>query len=1006
MNDREARERIRQDLNTNFMVEASAGSGKTASLVSRVVAGLIQGVYRVENLAVVTFTRKAAAELSSRLRLELEKAGAAEALAHFPEMFLGTIHSFCGQILREYPVESGISPTFQEMEETADRNLQRRMLRIALEETQGQFLRRQLAEFGASPTDLLPALQQLCDHGDLEYPAPNFTPPDLPSSWQKIQAFARSLQPHLPESCEADPTCKVLSLSLNLLNHLRRGDPTQPQTHLRVLGDWETSPKPVKRYWGVSRAEQNSRLETVQRLLEEFRTTFVLPQLAFWRAYLYGLCLPFLVHVRQQCQEERRVQGLVSYHDLLRKCRNLLVEQPQVLQRLQLRYQHLLVDEFQDTDPLQAEIFWRLAADRVGLADWRQLRPRAASLFLVGDPKQSIYRFRQADIELYHLLRNRLLFCGGQVLTLSSSFRSSPALCAWINTTFQQILPAYSPLVSQKDPSPGPAVRTLTLSSSRYGEVSDDEAERIADYIQASGRVPGDFMILTSRKAELPLYQQALQARGIPFQSSGEPKPLEGLGQAFLGLLKALADPSDRAALVGALRGRFFGHSDSELFLHCQAKGPLRIVDQPATSEVDSSLALLHRLREGVRRLAAGAAAQRIAEELALSQLQGADEIDSLVEELSEAGESGMTLSQSLSEILEAGTVLPRNLHSGQSDVVRIMNLHKAKGLEAKVVFLAAPTQGLPSQVDHALTHEGRGLLCLRRQRKLLAHPIHWEQQVERELIFLAEERQRLLYVAATRARDLLVVGRWTGTHGSAIRPWQELEPFLNGCPELDWDSSEQRKMPTGPIAEQVCPENREVCRTQSWQRSSVSLSNKKQSVRGLIRLANTGYSGKEWGDLIHKLLEQMVRKPHTERGQLAKLARWFTLETPQMAAAVEPALDLLEKVRASPFWSRILKAQERRVEVPFGRMVDRQQIFGIIDLVLRESDGWKIVDYKTDRLKREDLLQSYSSQIAEYANSWTAITGEAVIAAELFGIRELEEISVDSGDPPGPLNA
>jgi len=146
---------------------------------------------------------------------------------------------------------------------------------------------------------------------------------------------------------------------------------------------------------------------------------------------------------------------------------------------------------------------------------------------------------------------------------------------------------------------------------------------------------------------------------------------------------------------------------------------------------------------------------------------------------------------------------------------------------------------------------------------------------------------------------------------------------------------------------------------------------------------------GKDWGDLIHKLLEQLVLRPELERPQLENMARWLTLERPHLTPYLGGALDLLDRIRAGEFWQRVLHSKERLAEVPFGRRSGSQLIFGVIDLLLSQEEGWDIVDYKTDRKRVEELLAAYAPQLEEYARSWTAITGEAVLSAGIFGVRE-----------------
>lgn len=467
--------------------------------------------------------------------------------------------------------------------------------------------------------------------------------------------------------------------------------------------------------------------------------------------------------------------------------------------------------------------------------------------------------------------------------------------------------------------------------------------------------------------------------------------PLTSLGRAFLSLLLSLAHPADSISLTGVLRGAFFGHSDRELFLHVQKGGFLRLgAQEEGLESVQISLDKLQRLRESIRPLAPAPAARRVREELGLQWLAGSEELCCIEDELSERGQFGLTLMQGVAELLESDTVRPGHLHSGQRNVVRIMNIHKAKGLEARVVFLAAPTQGLPLQVDSALTADGQGLFCLRRHRKLLAHPPDWPRLAAEEMAFLEAERTRLLYVAATRARETLVVGRWSGTHGSAICPWLPLEDFLSGCPELPVPA--EATAPVGTALSDELPEKDEAlahCSTPSWQRSAVTASNKAHGFRSTLPSDPGQGEGKDWGDLIHKLLEQLVLRPDLERSQLENLARWFTLERPHLTPYLGGALDLLETIRAGDFWQRVLQSNQRLAEVPFGRRAGNQLLFGVIDLLLFQEDGWSIVDYKTDRKLVEELLAAYAPQLEEYSRSWTAITGEKVHSAGIFAVRE-----------------
>ena len=174
------------------------------------------------------------------------------------------------------------------------------------------------------------------------------------------------------------------------------------------------------------------------------------PYLAAWRQYVYRLSIRLLTRARRAASDERRRLNSLNYGDLLNLTARVLRENVGVRRALQQKYRHLFVDEFQDTDPVQAEIVFWLAEDtdvastsrKTDPADWRKVPLRPGALFVVGDPKQSIYRFRRADIDIYNIVRRALQRPGvGRVVPLTLNFRSVPELCDWANTVFETRFP-------------------------------------------------------------------------------------------------------------------------------------------------------------------------------------------------------------------------------------------------------------------------------------------------------------------------------------------------------------------------------------------------------------------------------------------------------------------------------------------------------------------------------------------------------------------------------------
>src|SRR5574337_1003099 len=268
---------------------------------------------------------------------------------------------------------------------------------------------------------------------------------------------------------------------------------------------------------------------TAHALYETFRTQVVEPYLRVWRAYVYRVALDVLLPARDAAAEARIRNGKLNYEDLLLKARDLLRDNLEVRRYFRRRFPYLFVDEFQDTDPIQAEVMLLLAGESDTERDWRRMRPRPGARFVVGDPKQSIYRFHRADIETYNHVRQLIEQGGGRIAELTRNYRSAGRLCDWVNEVFRDTFPdiptPQQPAFVGLDPNrpPGDAqrtgVRTLTTPEHEdYTSVPGLEADAIARYIadavrnrrtieggsaDTKGPRParyGDFLILTRVK--------------------------------------------------------------------------------------------------------------------------------------------------------------------------------------------------------------------------------------------------------------------------------------------------------------------------------------------------------------------------------------------------------------------------------------------------------------------------------------------------------------------------
>ena len=1037
--DQAARDLIRERLDVNLLVEAGAGSGKTECLAQRMATGVLEGRYQVQQMAAVTFTRKAAAELRARFQLTLEGALAGEpdparrqraeqALRHLERLFAGTIHAFCAHLLRERPVEAGVAPGFGELDEVAEVDQRRWAWRDYLDRQRGQgsAALRELLDAGVRPVDLDRAFDKVCNYPEVAFPAGDAPRPDPTQARAALERFWAALAALLPDGGPRETTCSVQNRMREFARRLRVASLDEPRVVAELVAEWEGEPRIVQKWWPRGKADK----EKVEGLVTALHRD-ALPFLDAWLRYVYRLALALLLEGREHAASARRRAVALNYNDLLQYAAALLRDNLEVRTTLQDKYRWLFVDEFQDTDPIQAEVILLLAAAPSPERDWTRVPLRPGALFVVGDPKQSIYRFRRADIDIYQSVRQRIEATGGRVVTLTACFRSVPALCDWINGAFGQLFPTeptpHQPgfaglQAARDDRGPALGVRAIEVPDTVSGgdAAARFDAEVIARFIRAQvdagRRRPGDFLVLTRTRRALPTYTRALEALRLPVEVSGGAAFAQSTAVTGLAdLLRALTDPDDGPAVVGVLRGPLFGLSDPELFGHRQA-GSGFLITAPNVAEmpgpVGEALRVMHRMYEWTRRLPAPAAVERILESTGLLATTaagspgGAEAGDLLhaVDRIRQVTEQGGTLAdaaEALIEDLSSAEVESVPLEPGRTDVVRVMNLHKAKGLEAPVVFLADPVRGWIDRVDVRVVREGLsavGYFELSRPKgefgkTCLARPADWEDHEKQERVYVEAEQRRLLYVAATRARDLLVVSR-PANAGGRSRPWQMLEPYLAQVPRLAVPPVAVPPAPTRPDlsagARAVSAAAREarlaMLGEASWQVESVTGTAHRAGPyghplqEGRTREPDTGMA---WGSLIHFLLEHAMRGPRRDREHLERVANWFAFDRPELRRVVPEALDTVERVMTAEFWQEALAAGERAVEVPFAVIVEApgatpRLLHGVIDLAYRTADGWTLIDYKTDQLGAgvEALASRYAAQIRAYTTHWSAQLG------------------------------
>jgi ATP-dependent helicase/nuclease subunit A len=457
--DAAARHRIASEFGTTFFVEAAAGTGKTTALVRRIVGLVSTGAATLDRIVAVTFTEKAAGETKLQLRSEIEAARAEgrpelrarldRALEELELARIGTIHAFCADLLHERPVEAGIDPLFEvaaegEAQALADEAFDGWFEKALADPPEGiRRLLRRRSERVVPREQLRAAMNGLCEHRD--FPAPwRRDPFDRDDRIDALVAEMATLAPLADESSwPDDPLARNLAEIGRFLADATRLEPVSGRDHdgleaelrnLSRLGSWRTRGARATAFGSLTRDAALARRDRAKSNLDAF--------VAASDADLAPLLHSALQAPIAEYERLKTHAGRLDFLDLLIKARDLIRDNHAVRNELQRRYTHFFIDEFQDTDPLQVEMLLLLAADDPATADWRTVRPVPGKLFLVGDPKQSIYRFRRADIAVYEEVKARLIEAGAQLLHLTTSFRAPPSIQSFVNAAFSPAMTA------------------------------------------------------------------------------------------------------------------------------------------------------------------------------------------------------------------------------------------------------------------------------------------------------------------------------------------------------------------------------------------------------------------------------------------------------------------------------------------------------------------------------------------------------------------------------------
>ncbi|HEY2945800.1 MAG TPA: UvrD-helicase domain-containing protein [Vicinamibacteria bacterium] len=1049
--DHEARERARREHGISFVLEAGAGTGKTTLLVDRIEALIRSGAVTLDQIAAVTFTENAATTMKLRLRERLERARmdagapdaerdrAEQALQVLERAQISTLHALCAAILGERPLECRVVPGFRVADEAeADLLFARAWEEWLAERLVGgddvllEALERGIPLEGEGPWgergSLRGLARTLLEQRDLK-PLVAEAAVDAGAWRSELLAQADEARALLPHVQDGDTLGSRLAVLVAFAEESRGLEGPGLVAHLRRLPIIPRNFGHKPRWSTPESLEQARRVAAWTKEASERWT-------AALGAVLHGRLVTGLLGVTTIYERMKQELGRLDYLDLLLKARDALRGSESVRASFRLRFRLVLIDEFQDTDPLQVEIAELLTGGVPG------------ALVVVGDAKQSIYRFRRAEVSLFRRASEAAATRPGHaVLHLTQNFRSRPAVLRFVNRVFARLLqasdeagqPAYEPIAPPpglpEDPSvlalrfPAPfaegedLLRAEAAALARFVAHTAHGAFEVRDVVTQAVRPSraGDVMVLVRRLSQVRHLEEALEAAGLRFMVEG--------GKSFfdrqevhevLSVLGAIDDPSDRVSLVAALRSSFFGVPDRDIASYALARGSLWLgaaVDEtkPGGEALAPALRLLHSLHERRTRDSVASLIERLYDQTrVLSALTGTRRGEAQIANLEkvialarQAASLGVLTLRGFTSLLQGRIEEAREepdlptTRPGDPHTVRILSIHKAKGLEAPIVALYDSADSPRLQADVVpLWEDARIAVGFRGG----CQPPGWEALKAREEGRAAAETRRLLYVACTRARDLLVIPV-PPKDARAGSFWRDVVALLPPASDEDVRLVDTEALPAveapaargdlkalgraegGDAVARRWDDEREARIEAAAERPFLPTSASRVAARTAPPAVAAAGSegGRDFGSLVHRLLEWIPlgdadadadsEAAPRVRSMAQALAPSFGLDAADATRAAEAAVRAL----ALPVMVRARRAPRiwRELGVWFPDGADLVE--GKVDLVFEEDGGLVVVDYKTDHLSAEQARAQaahHAPQLQIYGRGLARATG------------------------------
>lgn len=932
-------------LDCNIIVRAGAGSGKTSILIDRMIVLVRSGVAPASIVA-ITFTNRAAAELKERFfkRLldvheelegrsgeewEVERRHVANALRHSDEAFIGTIHSFCLRLLRQRSLQAGLPPDFRQIEDSDELTMRQAFWQARVEEAHAAADPdwSTLVQGDVSWTGLFNFFGLLSNNQSVEFPQSGAERPVLDPACRFAQDVLDAVEPVIPPADDPDPFMTAVDRARLRMQPKETDDFKRIRVLKALMEGVKGSEDPelsiTATRWDSDRKSDLYKLATAIRKGEDdllagnpVRDALLGPireAVQQWDAWLHDAALRFASQAVEAYRLHRVHEGLLTYDDLLHEAKRLVLTSSSARNAFQQQYEYFLVDEFQDTDPAQAALLFGLCSNTPDAADWTSSRLEPGRLFVVGDDKQSIYRFRKADFQVFATVAKAIVRDSGREVKLTANFRTDESLCGWINTSvgkeFASLTAPYQAQWEPLEPAKGrigPVKPVVHLAVGRSGQRAQKPrviaeaaalAHRIHDSVTQGESRYGDHMVLVRTHSNVPIFLDMFSRLDIPVAlPGGKQRGAESVIRLVHDLFKVLLNPDDGVALVAILRGILFGIKDTDLQAYKSAGGTWlghledasKLDDAPDSIKQAAGILSTWALLVRNERPAA-------AFELLLSEtgLEGAlrrepngellagtlGRIGSMLAAWDENGLSFAACVRELGRYREGELNLePFSVAEPFGACVRILTVHSSKGLQAPFVYLADCLPDSSHLTKLHVRREGGRLVgsavVVRGSAPFESaelKPAGWQEALAEETLFEDAEQHRLLYVAATRAQKQLIVSSHAEA-GKGSGSWDMLGTYFDDelvervdvdPPTMEWPTAPESPPVEQSVDGQPASAKPLVPGPARWTLTRPS----EKSESDPVQTGSSGFGrsiGMKYGRAVHTLFETVVaRRKH-----------------------------------------------------------------------------------------------------------------------------------------------